>query len=123
MSIEYRQADAEQPLGYKAVYVSPDNPLPVALVGGGGGGPVTGDDVTVDEEGGTLTDYITANDAAVSAAALTATWGQVANRPSTYPPATHTHTVANVTGLQDILDGYETRIAALEAAVNAEPEA
>ena len=31
-------------------------------------------------------------------------------------PLVHTHTVAQIEGLQDILDGYETRIAALEGA-------
>lgn len=43
-------------------------------------------------------------------------WGDVTGKPSTFAPATHTHVVADVTGLQAILDDYETRIAALEAA-------
>ncbi|MGO3325313.1 hypothetical protein [Gordonia sp. (in: high G+C Gram-positive bacteria)] len=55
-------------------------------------------------------------DTAIVDAGKTATWGQVSNKPSTFPPATHSHDVADVTGLQAILDDYETRIAALEAA-------
>lgn len=43
------------------------------------------------------------------------TWGTLSGKPSTFPPATHTHVVADVTGLQAILDDYEARIAALEA--------
>lgn len=42
-------------------------------------------------------------------------WADVTGKPATFPPASHTHTVANVTGLQAILDDYESRIAALEA--------
>lgn len=43
-------------------------------------------------------------------------WGDVTGKPSTFPPATHTHVIADVTGLQAIIDDYESRIAALEAA-------
>ena len=43
-------------------------------------------------------------------------WADVTGKHATFPAATHTHTVAQVTGLQAIIDGYETRIAALEAA-------
>ena len=114
MTIEYREVDEEQPLGYRAVYVSDENPLPVVMVGGGAGGSVTSDDVTVNE--GTLTDYVTSNDAAVDAASKTATWGQVSNRPSTFTPSEHTHAVSDITGLQAIIDDLTTRIEALEAA-------
>lgn len=41
-------------------------------------------------------------------------YADVTGKPTTFPPATHTHTVANVTGLQDIIDGFEARISALE---------
>lgn len=43
-------------------------------------------------------------------------WGDVTGKPSTFPPASHTHDIADVSGLQAIIDDYETRIAALEAA-------
>jgi|SRR5690625_1832773 len=42
-------------------------------------------------------------------------WGAVTGKPSTFPPATHTHTVADVTGLQGIIDDLTDRIEALEA--------
>lgn len=32
-------------------------------------------------------------------------WGDVTGKPSTFPPATHTHVVADVTGLKAGLDG------------------
>ena len=118
MTVEYRVEDDDQPLGYRTVYVSADNPLPVSITGGSAGGPVTADDVTIDEET-TLADYVTANDTAVQSAALTATWGQVANRPSAYTPATHTHEIADIAGLQAIITDLTDRIAALE---NPEPE-
>ena len=41
-------------------------------------------------------------------------WGSVTGKPSTFTPATHTHAIANVTGLQALLDDLETRLAALE---------
>lgn len=47
---------------------------------------------------------------------VTVTWADVTGKPATFPAATHTHTVAQVDGLQAIIDDYETRIAALEAA-------
>lgn len=43
-------------------------------------------------------------------------WDEVAGKPATFPPATHGHAVADVTGLQALVDDFETRIAALEAA-------
>lgn len=33
------------------------------------------------------------------------TWGNVAGKPSTFTPSAHTHTIANITGLQSALDG------------------
>lgn len=54
-------------------------------------------------------------EAGIEESGKTATWGNVANRPSTFAPATHTHTIADVTGLQTALNDFEDRIAALEA--------
>lgn len=35
------------------------------------------------------------------------TWDNVQNKPSTFPPSTHTHAIADVTGLQTALDGKQ----------------
>lgn len=35
------------------------------------------------------------------------TWENVQDKPSEFPPASHTHTIANVTGLQGALDGKQ----------------
>lgn len=52
-------------------------------------------------------------------------WADVTGKPATFAPATHTHTIANVTGLQAALDAKATtaalsaldaRVAALEGA-------
>ena len=32
-------------------------------------------------------------------------WGDVTGKPTTFPPSTHNHTIAQVTGLQSALDG------------------
>lgn len=32
-------------------------------------------------------------------------WGDVSGKPSTFPPASHNHTISDVTGLQGALDG------------------
>ena len=45
-----------------------------------------------------------------------ATWGSVTGKPSTFTPAAHTHTIANVTGLQAIIDDLTARIESFEAA-------
>jgi len=42
-------------------------------------------------------------------------WGDVTGKPSTFPPGTHTHTIANVTGLQAKIDELEGRLDELEA--------
>ena len=39
--------------------------------------------------------------------AVDVAWADVTGKPSTFPPATHTHVVADVTGLQDALDGKQ----------------
>lgn len=35
-------------------------------------------------------------------------WADIENRPATFPPAGHTHTIADTTGLQTALDGKQT---------------
>lgn len=47
---------------------------------------------------------------------VTVSWADVEGKPSTFAPAAHTHTIAQVTGLQAIHDDFEARIAALEPA-------
>ena len=42
------------------------------------------------------------------------TYAEITGKPATFAPATHTHTIANVTGLQALLDDLETRLEALE---------
>ena len=42
------------------------------------------------------------------------TYAEITGKPETFAPATHTHTIANVTGLQALLDDLETRLEALE---------
>lgn len=53
--------------------------------GSAGGTPITAERLNAVEQG-------------VAAAGSTATWGQVANRPSTFAPAAHKHPAADVTG-------------------------
>ena len=43
-------------------------------------------------------------------------WVDVTGKPSTFAPEAHDHEVADVTGLQDIIDGLTARIVALESA-------
>lgn len=40
-----------------------------------------------------------------SGGSINVTWSDVSNKPSTFPPATHTHTIANITDLQNTLNG------------------
>lgn len=42
------------------------------------------------------------------------TYAEITGKPETFAPATHTHTIANVTGLQALLDDLEARLATLE---------
>ncbi|HKM45540.1 MAG TPA: hypothetical protein VJY12_08805, partial [Dysgonamonadaceae bacterium] len=37
-------------------------------------------------------------------------WSEITGKPSTFTPSSHTHTIANVTGLQSALDGKEPTI-------------
>lgn len=43
-------------------------------------------------------------------------WADVTGKPSTFAPATHTHAIADVNGLQAIIDDLTARVEALEAA-------
>ncbi|MED0799322.1 head fiber protein [Bacillus inaquosorum] len=45
---------------------------------------------------------------ASSGATVEVKWADVTGKPSTFPPSSHTHTIANVTGLQTALDGKLT---------------
>lgn len=69
------------------------------------------------EEGGTpiTAERLNHIEDGISDAASTATWGQVANRPSTFSPSDHNHEIDDVQGLQDVLDAMQTRIDGLES--------
>ena len=41
-------------------------------------------------------------------------WAEITGKPTTFAPSEHTHTIANVTGLQAKLDAFEARLSALE---------
>ena len=41
-------------------------------------------------------------------------WAEITGKPATFAPETHTHTIANVTGLQAKIDDLESRLSALE---------
>ncbi|WP_250324106.1 head fiber protein [Bacillus velezensis] len=43
-----------------------------------------------------------------SGAEVSVKWADVTGKPSSFPPSTHTHTIANVTNLQTTLDGKLT---------------
>ena len=47
---------------------------------------------------------------------VSVTWEDVQGKPSTFTPSTHTHTVAQVTDLQGIIDDLTARLEALETA-------
>lgn len=66
-----------------------------------GGTPITADRLNHMEEG-------------IKGAASTATWGQVANRPSAFTPSDHNHQIADVQGLQDVLDAMQAQIDGLD---------
>ncbi|MGV2822549.1 hypothetical protein ABZX73_16915 [Brevibacterium casei] len=70
--------------------------------GAEGGTPVTAEELNRIEDSG-------------AAAAKTGTWGQVANRPSGYPPASHDHQTSEVVGLDSQLASILARLDSLEA--------
>ncbi|KUP31072.1 hypothetical protein AU387_15520 [Bacillus halotolerans] len=53
---------------------------------------------------------------ASSGATVEIKWADVTGKPSTFPPSAHTHTIANVTGLQTALD---SKLTASKAATQA----
>ena len=62
-------------------------------------------------------DYATQGDVSDAIDAIPApTWGDVSGKPSTFTPATHTHAIADVTGLQAALDALSDRLDDLENA-------
>lgn len=61
---------------------------------------VSDDAFKYDPKSNTVTANITGN----AASASSVDWSNVKNKPSTYTPSAHTHTIANVTGLQGQLD-------------------
>ena len=61
---------------------------------------VSDDAFKYDPKSNTVTANITGN----AASASSVNWSNVKNKPSTYTPSAHTHTIANVTGLQGQLD-------------------
>ena len=64
------------------------------------GGIKVGTNLTIDVDG-----VLSANDTSVA-------WSELTSVPTTFTPSAHTHTIANVTGLQTALDGKEPTIAA-----------
>lgn len=45
---------------------------------------------------------------------VTVTWSDVEGKPSTFPPESHTHTIAQVDGLQTEIDNIKSRLDTLE---------
>ena len=64
------------------------------------GGIKVGTNLSIDVDG-----VLSANDTSVA-------WSELTSVPTTFTPSAHTHTIANVTGLQTALDGKEPTIAA-----------
>lgn len=46
-------------------------------------------------------------------------WGEVADKPATFPPAAHTHSISDVTGLQTALDDLDDAIGDVGAVLDA----
>lgn len=63
-----------------------------------------GDTIPVGDVSG-LGTAATANTEDFLGAGYTPTWEDISNKPTTFPPAAHTHTIAQVNGLQAELDG------------------
>lgn len=62
---------------------------------------VSDDAFKYDPKSNTVTANITGN----AASASSVDWSNVKNKPSTYTPSAHTHTIAQITNLQSTLDG------------------
>ncbi|MDZ5608567.1 head fiber protein [Bacillus pseudomycoides] len=63
-----------------------------------------------------LGDIIKALQEAGGGGSVTVTWSDVSGKPTTFPPATHTHTIADITSLQTTLNG---KLTATKAAAQA----
>lgn len=82
--------------------------------GGGGGGGGTG---TVSSINGETPDafgnvQVSAADVGARANTWVPDWTDIPNRPTSFPPSTHTHTIANVTSLQGELDARVAKVGA-----------
>src|SRR5690606_32403738 len=60
-----------------------------------------------DYEGLPPKSFVVVGDMPGGGEAVDVAWADVTGKPSTFPPATHTHAVADVTGLQAAIDGKQ----------------
>ena len=58
------------------------------------------------------------NDNGIVDAAESVPWSGVTNKPSTFPPQSHTHSISDVTDLQDALDGKANAVSSIEPIEN-----
>lgn len=95
-------------VGKTQLFVEGDNgeavPVKLSNLGGGGGG-MPGE--------GSITTEMFAPDAKVPKAVVSdstdsVTWAKVTGKPATFPAAAHTHTIANITGLEAALSAKLT---------------
>ena len=75
-----------------------------------GGTPITADELNRIEQAG--------KDAA-DAAGTSPAWSDVTGKPASFPPATHTHNIADVTGLEARLAAIEGRLDTIEGSAEA----
>jgi hypothetical protein len=61
-----------------------------------------------------LGDLLKALQEASGGGEIEVSWSGITGKPSTFPPATHTHDIANVNGLQNALDALQAEIDALK---------
>lgn len=114
MSQNVRFWDEEQK---KYISVSRSNPLPTSATPGEGSvgtdqlldGAVTTEKIA---DGSITTDKFNANAKAPAAttadSAGSVAWGNVTDKPSTFTPSSHTHSISDVTNLQSTLDSKLT---------------
>lgn len=81
---------------------------------GGGGAAPAWEEVT--DKPATFPPVIGTTETTAKAGDYVPTYAEISDKPATFPPETHTHTVADVTGLQDIINDLEQRVAGLESA-------
>ena len=65
----------------------------------------TDGDINVGRNATVKTLSVTGNASIVGTLDATLDWSKLSNKPSTYAPSSHTHTIANITNLQSTLDG------------------